>query len=472
MKGLQIKQRMKREMFLIIFLLLFSFIGTQLAPAVTLSDSGWSDATVGTWDGQTGTLIQDLYETVQIVSDDITLDGNGHTITGSGTGSGVWLLTRTNVTIKNLKVENFESGIEVLWSSNITLMDNTVTTNGSSGARGGIFVYYSNGCSLTDNTANSNTGYGIYLYASNENALVGNTASHNTGAGIRLWNCSGNTLTGNTADSNGVYGIRLDDASDNNVLTNNTTNSNSNHGIYLNGSSYNTLAGNTASNSMTGINLPRGSNNNILTDNTISNNEYGLYIWLSNDNEVYNNNFTSNLYWHAYVSDGSGNVFNLDKPFGGNYWDDWTTPDADCDGFVDEPYVFSGGQDNLPWARQGGPVIALNEPTPSILWPPNHTFVDVSITGIAFDLYDPDLSLDVSVEVIDVEGGDGGSQHEPDYEIKSATIDEDGNIEILVALRAECSVKGDGRIYEIVVTVTDTDDNSATDVVHVLVPHD
>jgi PKD repeat protein len=47
-------------------------------------------------------------------------------------------------------------------------------------------------------------------------------------------------------------------------------------------------------------------------------------------------------------------VFNLDEPVGGNYWSDWTGPDDDGDGFVDSPYVFTGGQDNLPWVNQDG----------------------------------------------------------------------------------------------------------------------
>ncbi len=51
---------------------------------------------------------------------------------------------------------------------------------------------------------------------------------------------------------------------------------------------------------------------------------------------------------------GSGNSFNLPYPDGGNYWSDWTAPDIDLDGFVDSPYVFAGGQDNLPWSVQDG----------------------------------------------------------------------------------------------------------------------
>jgi len=118
------------------------------------------------------------------------------------------------------------------------------------------------------------------------------------------------------------------------------------------------------------------------------------------------------------------------------------------------------------------PVIALNTPSPSVLWPPNHKFVDVSVTGIALDVCCLALLLDVNIEVIDSEGGDGGNRHDADYEIIYATIDEDGCIDILVSLRAERSGKGGDRIYAIVVTVTDDSDKSATDVAQVLVPHD
>jgi len=47
---------------------------------------------------------------------------------------------------------------------------------------------------------------------------------------------------------------------------------------------------------------------------------------------------------------------------GGNYWQDWLTPDADSDGIVDDPYRLDGslfgiggGMDHLPLT--GGPVI-------------------------------------------------------------------------------------------------------------------
>jgi len=96
------------------------------------------------------------------------------------------------------------------------------------------------------------------------------------------------------------------------------------------------------------------SDNTIGPGNTISNNHYGIRLRSSSDNQIYNNNFIDNTI-QAYATTGRrGNIFNLDKPIGGNYWSDWTSRDADGDGFVDDPYVFTSGVDYLPWARQDG----------------------------------------------------------------------------------------------------------------------
>jgi parallel beta-helix repeat protein len=249
------------------------------------------DTSVGTWDSltRTYTLTTDVYETIQIDEDNMTLDGAGHTVTGPDTstsGYGVYLNTRTSVTIKNVNVEGFS------W---------------------GIFLNYSSNSTLTDNTSSNNYG-GICLSSSN-----------------------GNTLTGNTA-SNNVSGIRIGISSNNNTLTGNTSSNNS-YGIALSSSSGNILAGNTFD----------------------LNKRYGIRLSDSSSNQIYNNNFIGEPdYYQAYVEGGSDNVFNLPKPIGGNYWSDWTSPDADGDGFVDLPYVFDGGQDNLPRVNPGGwikPVI-------------------------------------------------------------------------------------------------------------------
>ncbi|MEE8400858.1 MAG: right-handed parallel beta-helix repeat-containing protein, partial [Candidatus Hydrothermarchaeaceae archaeon] len=88
--------------------------------------------------------------------------------------------------------------------------------------------------------------YGIYLDSSNSSTLENNTASSNARWGIILDSSSFNSLTNNTAHSNGYDGILLDTSSNNNTLTNNNASSNVWFGIYLDTSSeFNTLDDNT-----------------------------------------------------------------------------------------------------------------------------------------------------------------------------------------------------------------------------------
>ncbi len=89
-----------------------------------------------------------------------------------------------------------------------------------------------------------------------------------------------------------------------------------------------------------------------VTGNTISNPGYGGLALQGSYNRVYNNNFIANS-WHIGAS-GTGNVFSLPWPIGGNHWSGWTGPDADGDGIVDSPYTFAGGQDDLPWTTPDG----------------------------------------------------------------------------------------------------------------------
>ncbi|MHC4461352.1 MAG: PKD domain-containing protein [Planctomycetota bacterium] len=306
------------------------------------------DTSIGTWDPgtRTYTLTTDVYETIQIDEDNLTLDGNGYIVTGTGTGYGVYLNARTAVTVRNVNVQRFSYGIYLYNSSGNSLMDNTSGWNNSYG----IYLYNSGDNTLTSNTA-SNNHEGIFLRYSGGNILITNTASNNY-SGIYLYNSDHSTLIGNTASNNNL-GIYLYYNCNNNTVTGNTVNLNNNYGIYLYNSNGNTLTDNTASwNKSYGMYLYYNSSSNTAIDNTFSNNYYGIYLYHNcNNNEIYNNSFIDNL-TQAYVDSSSGNVFYLQTPVGGNYWSDWTTPDADRNGLVDNAYIFDIGQDNLPWVRK------------------------------------------------------------------------------------------------------------------------
>ena len=318
----------------------------QLLETIVLSDTGWSDPTVGTWDSdtKTGTLTQDLTESIRLVSDGITLDGAGHTIAlAEEWYYGVLLGGRTGVTVKNINVQGGAQGIHLYESSGNALIGNTTSNN----YYGIELRSHSDNNTLIGNTAMY--GYtGINLsYSSGGNTLTGNTLTGYESAGIAIGQGgSNNTLTGNTA-TNSKYGIVVGGNS-NGPLTGNFTSDNS-YGIYLSGVSYQILTGNTAQNNLYyGIDLSYASYNT-LTRNTIKyNGSGGLRVRSAWNNQIYNNNFIGNP-TQAYNYPGSGNVFNLPNPEGGNYWSDWTSPDDNSDGFVDAPYVFFYGKDELPW---------------------------------------------------------------------------------------------------------------------------
>jgi parallel beta-helix repeat protein len=299
--------------------------------------------------------------------DNNTLEGNNSEL---NTWAGINLWESSGNILTGNTNNSHNVGICLDYSIGNNLTDNTC--NSSSWA--GIRLYYSEKNNLTGNT-NSLNGEGINLQNSTGNTLTDNTCSLNNGNGIAIWESSNNTLTGNTCNSNNDNGISLYHSQDHN-LTDNIAELNAWSGIYLDNSTGNTLTGNRVNSEFAGISLGE-SNNNTLSHNTCSsstwagihlgnsnsnslsgnfsesNTLFGIRLDNCNGNTIYNNNFVSNPV-QAYVDGGSGNVFNLSMPTGGNYWSDWTTPDGNHDHIVDSPYVFSGGQDNLPWTCQDG----------------------------------------------------------------------------------------------------------------------
>ncbi|MEM3594814.1 MAG: NosD domain-containing protein [Candidatus Jordarchaeaceae archaeon] len=167
---------------------------------------------------------ENIYQTINVIADNIVINGNGYTLQGSGSDYGFYINGRHNVTITNVTVTGWKYGFYLLYSSNNT---------------------------LSGNTANKNKFQGFSLNFGYNNTLSGNTANNNGIDGFNLFATSKNTLSGNTANNNLRYGFHIHHSSNNNIK-NNTVNNNGYYGFYLNASTGNKLQGNTALNSVRG----------------------------------------------------------------------------------------------------------------------------------------------------------------------------------------------------------------------------
>jgi len=188
---------------------------------IFLSETGWSDPTAGDWDPntRTGTLTRDLYETVQIDSDGITLDGNGYTIRGTGTGNGVYLSNLTGCTVKNLSITGFALGIYVYECSSVILMDNTAAANGD-----GFRLWYDDDCIIFGNAADGNNRMGMYIAYCNYCTIADNTLSSNRREGLFITKRQSLIITGNNAYLNQGGGIHITGTANNigGVVSDNT----------------------------------------------------------------------------------------------------------------------------------------------------------------------------------------------------------------------------------------------------------
>ena len=178
------------------------------------------------------------------------------------------------------------------WSRNITITNSNFSDDS-------LNLFNTNTSTISNNNLTTSKGYGIFLSSnSNLNTLLNNTVttSGSTGYGIYLvTDSNSNTLSNNIITAKGTdgYGIILNTRSNSNTILNNTviTSGVRGYGIYLvTNSNSNTLSNNTITTSGStgyGIILNSGSTNNsfsgmrVITNNTLA---YALYLIVGSHN--------------------------------------------------------------------------------------------------------------------------------------------------------------------------------------------
>ncbi|MCX8173110.1 MAG: right-handed parallel beta-helix repeat-containing protein [Thermoplasmata archaeon] len=254
----------------------------------------------------------------------------------SNQGTGILLMNSNNNTLSGIKASsNQNAGINLVQSYDNYILNSQVNQNGEDG----IQCVYSHRNTISGCTANGNARYGIGLTNSDENSVAGCNAS-DCAAGIRLYRGNSNRISGNTA-MNCNAGINLNYSCDTNQITGNNL-INNNYGVFLLYSNSNNISSNTLSNNNIGVHVQSSSTNLITTNEFLANGVFGVNITTgSTSNRIHTNNFISNgLPSKQSADNGTSNYWNTS--IAGNFWNDWTSPDANHDGIVDNPYTVNG----------------------------------------------------------------------------------------------------------------------------------
>lgn len=181
---------------------------------------------------------------IQIESSDVVLDGDGHTVTGGGDGTAVDATAQEernqdpyeNVTVRNVDVESWETGLEFLNTRNATVSDVTVT-DADIGVRAGSSTAHlpgydatAHGTTVADSTVRD-VGNGVVVQLSNDVEVVDNAVAEYDEVGVRLDVVSDSTFSGNEivgSNESRDVAIRLaaiddpyDDGSHDNVIESN-----------------------------------------------------------------------------------------------------------------------------------------------------------------------------------------------------------------------------------------------------------
>ena len=292
------------------------------------------------------------YNGIFIKADNITLDCNGHTISGSRLyNRGGILIDANGVTVKNCTVRDFDFGIMSSGdTNNHYIISNTAQYNLSFGFN----FNAGDGITLKGNTSQWNDNHGFRLWGLTNSVIDDNTSMRN-GIGIaevhgfRISFSVGNTFNRNTSHQNGGHGFRISDDSNDNTFYQNTSQQNGGHGFRISGSHRNAFNENSSkTNGLQGIDLREGSTENTFAMNTIANNaQHGLIIRGGSDGNILTGNVSVNhkdgngfhvlsssgnsLTQNVAINNGNFDLADNSCPTPANVWEDNNFQTAQCE---------------------------------------------------------------------------------------------------------------------------------------------
>jgi parallel beta-helix repeat protein len=312
-------------------------------------------------DNITYVLTGDLNESVVVERSSIVIDGNGHTLNGSGLASaGGFCLTNVNdVTIRKTNIVGFGSGIIISQSSGSVIVENNIT----------------------------NSPAGISMDSQSSKNIISRNRIADVGTGVFSgMGASSNVISENTIQDERYYGIRP--SGFNNVVSKNNISAHVSHGdhagIYLEDSIYTVVSRNRIENSSIGIWVGDWAENDNISGNAVVSSHYGMHLTAlalynhiqgnsvegtemcsivsyASYNYIYHNNIIADSARAVQIVDGFS-FWDDGYPSGGNHWSFLGAVDADVysgvhqnetgsDGILEHSFVIQGRNiDHYPLA--------------------------------------------------------------------------------------------------------------------------
>ena len=310
-------------------------------------------APISTDDNITYNLTDDIVSSgygIVVERSNIVINGNGYSVCGSQTDSGVVISNIQNVTITNIRILNFSKGIYVKYSencaisdswminnshgidlenSNTSILSRNVITGGSVGvwlwitccnvisnneirnSGSGVTLAFTQNNTVKDNCVYSNSNHGVYIVKSfGGDRVIGNNISGNSWCGADIFDSTNVSIEENYIASNNWDGVFVE-SSDNCTINNNTIIENQQDGVNLYGGSSNIKisSNDIRSNMENGILLEGTSNNIIVGNNIISNDGHGVWLHIpSNNNNISYNNISMNGGDGIHIFHSSNNI--------------------------------------------------------------------------------------------------------------------------------------------------------------------
>jgi nitrous oxidase accessory protein len=200
---------------------------------------------------------------------------------------------------------NSGNGIQLWYSKNIEIDKNIITH-----VRDGIYLEFSDFCTISNNKSLNNVRYGLHFMFSN-NDLYQNNIFKNNGAGVAVMFSKEIKMLNNIFKDNwgsASYGILLKEINDSEII------------------------GNTFETNTIGINV-EGSNRILYKNNNFISNGWAI----KSRGACYTNNFIENNFLYNSFDLSYNSKIN-DNKFDGNYWSNYTGYDLDKNGEGDIPY--------------------------------------------------------------------------------------------------------------------------------------